>query len=434
MGQQISVATTVVGDVAVVSGNRSLTGQDGAAFAGAAAAADDAGLPAALAARLFAADPGLDHVFVHSNSVVMRRPDGWPDGQAGAAAQVVAEFFVYYTGGHDPADEEEGAPVGGVGRGLTVRPKPATAALPEAEIEALRVANYNATISYLRRAHDNLWIFGVVPDAGVPEYDAGQYATLGLGYWEPRIDELAEDLDRAQLAKMARRSYSISSPILGDDGELLPPGPEPALEFYVVLVETDWQGTPAVLTPRLFLKDVGDRLYMGRKIAGRYRLDRVGDPDADIVMLATGTGEAPHNCMLLDLLRDGHRGRIAAACTARYRRDLAYVDVHAELERRYPNYRYFPMTTREPENEGRKVYIQDWIDSGAMEADLGWGLDPARTHVFLCGNPAMIGLPEWDGDTPSFPETRGVAEILSERGFTIDHRGVAGNVHYEEYW
>ncbi len=428
MGQTIAVDAMVMGEAAVLTGNRSLTGQDGASFDSGAAADPAAGLPAALAARLFAADPEIGHVFVHSNAVVLRRAGGWPDGTIGEARQVVADFFVYYR--NDAGDEP---PVGGVGRGLAVRPA-ARPVVDEATAAALRAEHYNATISYLRRAHDDLWIFGVEPDGGVPPYDAGQYATLGLGYWEPRIDDLAEELSAEQAAKLARRSYSISSPILGDDGELLPAGPEPALEFYVVLVEADWQGTPAVLTPRLFLKDVGERLYMGRKIAGRYRLDRMDDPDADVFLLSTGTGEAPHNRMTLDLLRDGHRGRIVAACTARYRRDLAYLDTQRELERRFPNYTYVPMTTREPEDEGNKVYLQDWIDSGAAEEQLGLTLDPARTHFFLCGNPGMIGLPEWDGDEPAFPETRGVAAVLHERGFTLDRRGVAGNVHYEEYW
>ena len=62
-------------------------------------------------------------------------------------------------------------------------------------------------------------------------------------------------------------------------------------------------------------------------------------------------------------------------------------------------------------------------------------MQPDTTHVFLCGNPAMIGLPRWDeDDNMRFPETRGVCEVLHERGFTLDHRRRRGNVHYEEYW
>lgn len=92
------------------------------------------------------------------------------------------------------------------------------------------------------------------------------------------------------------------------------------------------------------------------------------------------------------------------------------------------------MTTRESENQDNKVYIQDLIESGVLEEDLDLTLDPSCMHFFLCCNPAMIGLPEWDGDTPTFPETRGVAEILVERGFILDHRRIVGNIHYEEYW
>jgi ferredoxin--NADP+ reductase len=69
-----------------------------------------------------------------------------------------------------------------------------------------------------------------------------------------------------------------------------------------------------------------------------------------------------------------------------------------------------------------------------LEEELSLTLDPSRVHFFLCGNPAMIGLPEWDGDRPNYPATRGVAEILVERGFTLDHLRTAGNIHYEEYW
>ncbi|MDQ1502182.1 MAG: ferredoxin/flavodoxin---NADP+ reductase, partial [Actinomycetota bacterium] len=34
----------------------------------------------------------------------------------------------------------------------------------------------------------------------------------------------------------------------------------------------------------------------------------------------------------------------------------------------------------------------------------------------------------------TYPKPTGVVEILSERGFTLDHRKTKGNLHYEEYW
>jgi ferredoxin--NADP+ reductase len=121
----------------------------------------------------------------------------------------------------------------------------------------------------------------------------------------------------------------------------------------------------------------------------------------------------------------------------RYRRDLAYIDMHDELMRRYPNYKYLALTTRETDTVKHKVYIQDLISSGQLEEHLGQGLDPARTHVFLCGNPKMIGVPVKDKDTGArtYPSPTGVIEILEKRGFQADQSSrQRGNIHFEEYW
>ncbi len=209
------------------------------------------------------------------------------------------------------------------------------------------------------------------------------------------------------------------------------------LEYYVVLVRsTGNPAKPPSLTPRLFMLREGDRLHLGKKITGHFTLDPV-KPDDAVVFLATGTGEAPHNYMLWDLLRRNHPGRILSACCVRYQRDLAYRAIHDELMQRYSNYTYLPMTTRESCNT-TKVYIQDLLESGELEERLGQRLDPAHTHVFLCGNPKMIGVPEKDRETGQrvYPQPKGVVEILEQRGFQCDQPQVKfkGNIHYEEYW
>ncbi len=430
MGQPITVERRVQGNIALFSGDRSLTGPDGARYFAADGIAANGKLSAEVARRFFDLDEEIDYVYVANNHVMARRPGGWDEDALTAAGDALTEFFVFYK---PAATDPDDRPVGGVGAGVELAVGDAESRISGEELDALRTEQYNATISYIRKAVDNLWMFGVQPDDGPLNYRAGQYTTLALGFWEPRIDDLVEDLDEEQRRKLARRSYSVSSPMLGADGSLVDPAEETAAEFYVVLVESDWQGTPAVLTPRLFLKDVGDRLFIGRKAAGRYRLDRFDDPTADVIFLSTGTGEAPNNSMTLDLLRTEHQGNIVGVCTTRYKRDLAYLETHQQLAERYTNYQYVPLTTREPENEGNKVYIQDLIESGTLQ-EMGFGLDPERTHVYLCGNPLMIGLPEWDGNTPTYPESRGVVEILVERGFTLDHGRDVGNIHYEEYW
>src|SRR4051812_1587521 len=222
------------------------------------------------------------------------------------------------------------------------------------EIAELRKQKYNATVVQLRKGHSDLMLLRVKPDRPLQPHKPGQYTALGLGYWEPRFPGCQEEqLVPGDEKRLARRSYSISCPMLGDDGKLLPSQDE-WLEFYIVLVRDTGRPQAPVLTPRLFMLREGDRLFMGGKIAGQFTLDAV-KPGDTILFLGTGTGEAPHNYMLWELLKRGHQGRILSACCVRYRRDLGYLATHEELMRRYPNYIYLPLTTREQSNAGGKV-------------------------------------------------------------------------------
>jgi ferredoxin/flavodoxin---NADP+ reductase len=297
-------------------------------------------------------------------------------------------------------------------------------------VEGLSSEHYNATITHFEPTHSDLWVLGVRPDYGSSSFTPGQYASLGLGYWEPRIDE-AEDPNLDQRwDKLVRRSYSISSRIFDENGYLSDAGGLDELEFYIVLVPPSTDKVPG-LTPRLAMKRPGDRIYLGPKLAGRYTLASVTDPAATVLFFATGTGEAPHNAMVVELLRKGHYGPIVSAVSVRRRADLGYLEKHQSLAERYRNYLYLPMPTREPDVPKR--YIQDLITDGNL-AEMGIPLDPDSTHVFLCGNPAMIGIPDEKDTTTVFPEPVGVVELLTRRGLTLERRGRPGNIHVEEYW
>lgn len=302
-------------------------------------------------------------------------------------------------------------------------------------------ANYNATITYFERRTPELWIIRVKPDEGTVSFQPGQYASLALGFWEPRVDTALEaDIDE-KWHKLVRRSYSISSPIFEGDwqGEQTPGKVSdlaghsdlPELELYIVLVEPEGDFVPG-LTPRLALKDVGDRIFMGRKMAGRYTTAPLTNPTDTAVFLSTGTGEAPQNAMIVELLSRGHTGQIVSIVTARRWVDLAYVEHHRALEARFPNYHYIALPTREADVPKR--YIQDVVANDFTADKIGVELDPANTHVFLCGNPAMIGLPEEVDGVVTYPQPTGVVEMLSERGFKLDERKAPGTIHVEEYW
>ena len=160
------------------------------------------------------------------------------------------------------------------------------------QVAELRRKRYNGTVTYLRKLHDDLMIVRVRPDFPRPPHLPGQYCTLGLGYWEPRVagcqEEAIKDEDRR---KLVLRAYSLSCSIESAPGRLRDLAEDDWVEFYIVLVRENPDGRVPALTPRLFALREGDRLKMHEKITGHYTLDPVKDGDA-VILLATGTGEA----------------------------------------------------------------------------------------------------------------------------------------------
>ncbi len=381
-------------------------------------------------------DLQFDHVVFASERAALHPTD------VGATDTALASGRLWFAG--DPDTAPEGVPtspgwrigldVAGAFPGLELA-EPASGVQRRRRftgaIDELRAEHYNATITYFEPTHSDLWVLRVKPDRGEISHLPGQYASLGLGYWEERIDDAEDPRLEEQWEKLVRRSYSISSRMFDEHGYLSGVADVDELEFYIVLVPPTPDNVPG-LTPRLALKRPGDRIYLGPKVAGRYTLAPVTDPMQTVLFFSTGTGEAPHNAMVVELLRKGHRGPILSAVSVRQWADLGYLEQHRELEARYDNYRYVAMPTREPDVPKR--YLQTLVSDGVLESEYGIELDPERTDVFLCGNPSMIGLPEEVDGQLRYPDTTGVVELLSQRGFTLDHRKQRGNVHFEEYW
>lgn len=367
-------------------------------------------------------DLQFDHVvFAPSRTAVT-------PSEVGLTDRAAASGTVWFLENADLADIAKAFPE------ITITPAPTLAERRRgftSVIDELRTEHYNATITHFEPTHSDLWVLRVRPDHGDVSHLPGQYASLGLGYWEARIDEAVDPGLDDKWDKLVRRSYSISSHMFDDHGYLTGDLDADELEFYIVLVPPTPDNVPG-LTPRLAVKRPGDRIYLGPKVAGRYTLGPVTDPGATLLFFSTGTGEAPHNAMVVELLRKGHHGPIISAVSVRKWADLGYIDHHRLLESRYPNYRYVPMPTRETDLPKR--YLQDLISGGVLENEYGITLDPASTHVFLCGNPAMIGLPEETDAGVTYPEVTGVVELLAAKGFTLDHRKTRGNIHFEEYW
>jgi ferredoxin--NADP+ reductase len=316
-----------------------------------------------------------------------------------------------------------------------------SASLDVQETRQLRLKHYNATLIERIDVHADLARFRIRPDRPIPPFEPGQYVAVGIGNWEPRLEGTQqEQVPENKLRKLTRRAYSISCPLLGPDGQVAPVDSIDYLEFYITLVRAadSPEKKPPVLTPRLFKFSVGDRVEVQRKITGHYTLRDVG-PDDTVLMLGTGTGEAPHNAMTAKLLGNHHRGRIINVTSVRSRSDLAYAVEHARLMDLFPQYRYLPFTTRDPENLDRshpnfvgKQYLQDLFRSGQLAEAAGDDLSPAHTHVFLCGNPAMIGYVPPGAEPLKQP---GMLSVLREAGFRDDGEASGpGTTRFEKYW
>lgn len=97
MGQTIQInKTTVIDRVLVIDTDRSLAGQDGESYSGKEAARLHDTFPAKLAVELFEADSAVDHVFVMSNTVSVRRLPSWTGETIEGASRTVADFFRFY--------------------------------------------------------------------------------------------------------------------------------------------------------------------------------------------------------------------------------------------------------------------------------------------------------------------------------------------------
>src|SRR5258707_12588698 len=89
------------------------------------------------------------------------------------------------------------------------------------QIAELRRQKYNAVVAGLAKTHSDLMTIRVKPDHPLAPHKPGQYTVLGLGNWEPRFPGAQEEaLAAGDEAKLARRSYSISCPVLDDGGGL----------------------------------------------------------------------------------------------------------------------------------------------------------------------------------------------------------------------
>jgi len=123
------------------------------------------------------------------------------------------------------------------------------------------------------------------------------------------------------------------------------------------------------------------------------------DPNANIIMLATGTGIAPMRSYMRLLFNDKvgeaadgtrkFKGKAWLFMGVPYSNSLLYDDEHVEYKAKYPDqFQYDYAISREQKNAaGQKMYIQTKMAEYTEEL---WNLmQDSKTHVYMCGLKGM---------------------------------------------
>lgn len=257
----------------------------------------------------------------------------------------------------------------------------------------------NATLIHREDVSPNLCVLRIQPDEPLFEFHAGQYTVIGLPADAPRVPFAEVEEDPPKPGSLIRRAYSIASSSKARE----------YIELYISLVRS---GT---LTPRLFLLQEGDRLWMGPKATGYFTLREVPD-NLDVILVGTGTGLAPYISMIRSEHQCNGARKVTVVHGARHTWDLGYRGELEALRRQCGNFRYLPTLTRPgPEEnwQGHVGRIQSVFLDGTVPTD------PQKSHVFLCGHPEMV-------------ET--MQALLLERGYTLHAPRTPGTLHVERYW
>jgi ferredoxin--NADP+ reductase len=246
----------------------------------------------------------------------------------------------------------------------------------------------------------------VKPDKPLAVFTSGQYVLLGLSSNIPRRDGSETEFKEQKADRLILRAYSIAS--AGHEPDLI--------EFYISVVSN------GSLTPRLVQIKPGERLNIGEKVRGYFTLDTVPASHEWVVLAATGTGLAPYVSMMRAQMMNPSPFRFVILHGAPRGWELGYMQELSLFAKFLPNVTYIPSITRTKEDvcwSGECGRITQYFSTPLLKERLGLEFDPAKTSVFLCGNPAMI---------------EEVQKTLEPKGYSVHAPATPGSLHVEEYW
>ena len=279
------------------------------------------------------------------------------------------------------------------------------------------VEDNKATVTYVQLLKEDLVIIRLVPtDSQIPEYEAGQFITLGLP-------------NPAEGGKIVRRAYSIAS--------------HPENRDYIELV-IRWvrKPLPGRLTTQLFNLKEGDEILWlkptGKALAISGELPNGEKDNRRIVCISGGTGLAPFVSFAQHFHDTGDKREIIVLQGASYVDELSYKDLLTSLENESVargkdewNFKYRAAISRPQEwfnrswggQTGRvETFLRPGDDGTSPLEDLvGEKITKDNTMFYVCG---------WQGTID------GVMDFLKPKGFVTEHdkrKDGSFELRYESY-
>ena len=279
------------------------------------------------------------------------------------------------------------------------------------------VVDNKATITYVQLIKEDLVIIRLVPnDVPVPEYEAGQFITLGLP-------------NPLENGKIVRRAYSIAS--------------HPENRDYIELV-IRWvrKPLPGRLTTQLFNLKEGDEILWLKPTGKALKInDEMPNGEKDnrrIICIGGGTGLAPFVSYAQHLHAVGDKREIIVLHGASYVDELSYKDLLTDLENKSIekgksewNFKYRAAISRPQEwfNRswaGQIGRVETFLrpresEISALEEVIGEKITKDNTIFYVCG---------WQGTID------GVMDYLKPKNFVTEHdkrEDGSFEVKYESY-